>query len=391
MDSTTVIAAAVQAAPVFLDRDATVDKAARLIKEAAGDGARLIAFPEAFVPTYPDWVWRTTPWADGPARWYERLLDQAVVIPGPATARLGKAARAAGAYVSVGVNELDGATLYNTQLWLGPDGDVLGVHRKLMPTGGERLVWGYGDGSTMPVLDTPIGRLGGLVCWENYMPLARYSLYSQGIDIHVAPTWDNSDMWVPTMRHIAKEGRMHVIGVTFCLRGSDIPDDIPGRDDIYGGDDDWLARGNSCIVGPEGDLLAGPLEGSEGIVAAELDLDRARLSRRQFDPVGHYARPDVFRLEVNRRPTPATTFTDAPSPAVSTDLSADRDDLAILEGEARRRGVPFTQVLRELVERRAAELRREQAPRFGLGRGDGTIAQESGDDADSPAGVRGSG
>jgi nitrilase len=293
--------------------------------------------------------------------------------------------------VSVGVNELDGATLYNTQLWLGPDGEVLGVHRKLMPTGGERLVWGYGDGSTMPVLDTPIGRLGGLVCWENYMPLARYALYSQGIDIHVAPTWDNSDMWVPTMRHIAKEGRMHVIGVTFCLRGSDIPDDIPGRDDIYGGDDDWLARGNSCIVGPEGDLLAGPLEGSEGIVAAELDLDRARLSRRQFDPVGHYARPDVFRLEVNRRPTPATTFTDAPSPAVSTDLSADRDDLAILEGEARRRGVPFTQVLRELVERRAAELRREQAPRFGLGRGDGTIAQESGDDADSPAGVRGSG
>ncbi|MGI8873287.1 MAG: carbon-nitrogen hydrolase family protein [Egibacteraceae bacterium] len=309
-----VTAAAVQAAPVFLDRDATVDKACRLIAEAAADGAQLIAFPEAFVPTYPDWVWRTTPWADGPARWYDRLLDQAVVIPGPATERLGKAASAAGAYVSVGVNELDGATLYNTQLWLGPDGEVLGVHRKLMPTGGERLVWGYGDGSTMPVFDTPIGRLGGLICWENYMPLARYALYSQGIDIHVAPTWDNSDMWVPTMRHIAKEGRVHVIGVNYCLRGSDIPDDIPDRDELYGGDDDWLARGNSCIVGPDGDLLAGPLEGSEGIVAAELDLDRARVSRRQFDPVGHYARPDVFHLEVNRQPTPATTFIDAPGP-----------------------------------------------------------------------------
>lgn len=307
-----VTAAAVQATPVFLDRDATVEKAAGLIADAAADGAQLVAFPEAFVPTYPDWVWRTTPWADGPGRWYDRLLDQAVTIPGPATERLGKAARAAGAYVSIGVNELDGATLYNTQLWIGPDGAVLGAHRKLMPTGGERLVWGYGDGSTMPVFDTPIGRLGGLICWENYMPLARYALYAQGLDIHVAPTWDNSDMWVPTMRHIAKEGRVHVLGVTCCLRGSDIPESIPGRDELYGDQDDWLSRGNSCIVGPDGDVLAGPLEGAEGIVAAELDLDRARSARRQFDPVGHYARPDVFRLEVDRRPTPAVRFTDRP-------------------------------------------------------------------------------
>lgn len=308
--TTTVTAAAVQAAPVFLNRDATIDKAVQLIADAAADGARLIAFPEAFVPTYPDWVWRTTPWADGPARWYARLLEEAVTIPCPATERLGKAARTAGAYVSIGVNELDGATLYNTQLWLGPDGGVLGAHRKLMPTGGERLVWGFGDGSTMPVLDTPIGRLGGLICWENYMPLARYALYAQGMEILVAPTWDNSDMWVPTMRHIAKEGRIHVIGVTYCLRGSDIPAEIPGRDDLYGGDEDWLARGNSCIAGPDGDLLAGPLEEVAGIVMADLDLDRARESRRQFDPAGHYARPDVFRLEVNRQPAPAATFTD---------------------------------------------------------------------------------
>lgn len=204
----TVIAAAVQAAPVFLDREATVAKAARLISQAAADGAGLIAFPEAFLPTYPDWVWRTPPWTDGAANWYQRLLDQAVSIPGPATRQLGKAARAARAHVSIGVNELAGATLYNTQLWLGPDGDVLGAHRKLMPTGGERLVWGYGDGSTMPVLDTPVGRLGGLICWENYLPLACYSLYAQDMDVLVAPTWDNSDMWVPTMRHIAKEGRI---------------------------------------------------------------------------------------------------------------------------------------------------------------------------------------
>ncbi|MGH3479573.1 MAG: carbon-nitrogen hydrolase family protein, partial [Nocardioidaceae bacterium] len=244
------------------------------------------------------------------AAWYERLLDQSVEIPGPATDELGEAARAAGAYLSIGVNERAGTTLYNTQLWLAPDGAVAAVHRKLMPTGAERLVWGYGDGSTLPVLDTPIGKLGGLICWENYMPLARYALYSQGIDIHVAPTWDNSDAWVPTMRHIAKEGRMHVIGVTFCLRGSDVPADIPGRDELYGGDEDWLARGNSCIVGPDGDLLAGPLVGEEGIVIAEIDLARARSARRQFDPVGHYARPDVFQLVVDRIPRPATVFVD---------------------------------------------------------------------------------
>jgi nitrilase len=296
--------AAVQAAPVFLDRDATVAKTLRLVADAADEGARLVAFPEAFVPAYPDWVWRTRPWADGAAAWYARLLDQAVVVPGPVTEQLGKAARAAGVHLSIGINELAGSTLYNSQLWIGPSGDVLGVHRKLMPTGGERLVWGFGDGSTMPVFDTTIGRLGGLICWENYMPLARYALYDAGIDIHVAPTWDNSEMWVPSMRHIAKEGRIHVIGVTFCLRGSDIPDDIPGRDELYGRDDDWLARGNSCIVGPEGDLLAGPLEGEEGIVVADLDLEAARRSRRQFDPVGHYARPDVFQLQVDRRARP---------------------------------------------------------------------------------------
>jgi nitrilase len=296
--------AAVQAAPVFLDRDATVAKTLRLVADAADQGARLVAFPEAFVPAYPDWVWRTRPWADGAAAWYARLLDQAVVVPGPVTEQLGKAARAAGVHLSIGINELAGSTLYNSQLWIGPSGDVLGVHRKLMPTGGERLVWGFGDGSTMPVFDTTIGRLGGLICWENYMPLARYALYDAGIDIHVAPTWDNSEMWVPSMRHIAKEGRIHVIGVTFCLRGSDVPDDIPGRDELYGRDDDWLARGNSCIVGPEGDLLAGPLEGEEGIVVADLDLEAARRSRRQFDPVGHYARPDVFQLQVDRRARP---------------------------------------------------------------------------------------
>jgi nitrilase len=297
-----VTAAAVQATPVFLDREATVAKACRLIEEAAANGAGLVVSPETFVPTYPDWVWRSPPWGTGSA-WFARLQDQAVVVPSAATEALGRSAARAGAYVSIGVNERDpaGSTLYNTQLCLGPDGALLGKHRKLMSTGGERLVWGMGDGSTLEVFDTPFGRLGGLICWENYMPLARYALYAKGVDVWTAPTWDTSDVWVPTLRHIAKEGRVHVVGVAPLLRGSDVPADLPGRDELYGGDDDWLSRGHSTIVGPRGEILAGPLLEREGILYAELDPARARAARVEFDPVGHYARPDVFRLVVDER------------------------------------------------------------------------------------------
>ena len=306
MSVSKVVAAAVQAAPVFLDRDATVEKAARLTKEAVAHGAGLVVFPEAFVPTYPDWVWRTTPMAD--REWYERLYDQSVTVPGPATEALGAAAREGSTYLAIGVSECGGGTLYNTLLFFGPDGSLLGKHRKLMPTGGERLVWGQGDGSDLFVLDTPFGRLGGLTCWENYMPLARAALYAQGIDVYLAPTWDNSDVWVPTLRHIAKEGRVHVVGVTFCMRGSDVPRDLPGADQIYGDAHDWLARGNSTICGPEGEILAGPLEEQEGIVYAEIDTDHARKIRRHFDPVGHYARPDVLRLVVDHEARLPATF-----------------------------------------------------------------------------------
>ena len=206
-------------------------------------------------------------------------------------------------WVSIGVNERDpaGSTLYNTQLYLGPDGAVAAKHRKLMPTGGERLVWGMGDGSTLAEVDTPFGRLGGLTCWENYMPQARYAMYAKGVDVWAAPTWDTSDVWVPTLRHLAKEGRMYVIGVAPLLRGSDVPADLPGRDELYGGEEDWLSRGLSTIVGPRGEVLAGPLVEQEGILYAELDAARARAARMEFDPVGHYARPDVFRLVVDTR------------------------------------------------------------------------------------------
>ena len=306
MPPTNVFAAAVQAAPVFLDRDATVDKAVRLTREAAANGAGLVVFPEAFVPGYPDWVWRTTPWAD--QSWYERLYDQSVELPGPAAEALGAAARESSVHLSIGVNERDGGSLYNTLLHFAPDGSLLGKHRKLVPTGAERLVWAQGDGAGLVVFDTVFGRLGGLTCWENYMPLARAALYAQGIDVYLAPTWDNSDMWVPTLRHIAKEGRVYVIGVTSCLRGSDVPRHLPGAEVIYGGDDDWMARGNATICGPDGEILAGPLEGAEGIVYAEIDADHARKSRRQFDPVGHYSRSEVLRLVVDREAKPGAVF-----------------------------------------------------------------------------------
>ena len=310
-----VTVAAVQAAPVFLDRDATLDKVLALVAKAAGAGAGLVVFPETFLPTYPDWVWRTRPWDREATALYARLVEQSVVVPSATTAALGQAAREHGVHLSIGVNERDerGSTLYNTQLMFGPDGTLLSRHRKLMPTGGERLVWGMGDGSTLAAVDTPFGRVGTLTCWENYMPLARAAMYAQGIHLYLAPTWDNSDVWVATMRHIAKEGRVFVVGVNFCMRGSDVPSGVPGRDELYRGDDDWLSRGNTVIVAPGGEVLAGPLVGEEGIVYAEIDAAAAEAARHEFDPVGHYSRPDVLRLVVDTAPRRAVTTTDDPA------------------------------------------------------------------------------
>ena len=295
--SGSVTVAAVQAAPVLLDRDATVDLLVGHVEEAAAAGARLVVFPEAVVPGYPDWVWRTAAWND--RGWYERLFDQAVEIPGPVTERLGAAARAAGAWLVVGVTErVASGTLYNTLVYLDPSGDVAGIHRKLVLTGGERTVWGPGDGSTLTVVDTAFGRVGGLICWENLMPLARAALWAQGVGIYVAPTWDNSDSWLSTLRHIAREGRCFVVGTNSCLRGSDVPRTLPGADALYGGETDWLSRGNTAVVGPDGTVLAGPLVGETGILTVTLDLGDLPRARREFDVVGHYARPDVFDFSV---------------------------------------------------------------------------------------------
>ncbi len=306
---TTVTVAAVQASYVLLDRQACVDKAAVLLDQAASAGARIVVFPEAFIPGTPIWIDSRPIW-DGDEDWYALLVDQAVVVPGPVTEALGAAARAAGAYLVIGVQERDphGSTVYNTTLYLGPDGALLGKHRKLVPTGSERTVWGMGDGSTLPVIDTPFGRLSGLTCWENFMPLARYYLYSQGVDIWAAPTLAPSDGWIAAMRHIALEGRCYVIGVNPCLHIDQIPVGFPHRDRVWTtreGDGGWVEPGNSVIVHPTGRVLAGPARHEETILYADLDLAAVRAARRLFDPVGHYSRPDVFRLHVDTSARPA--------------------------------------------------------------------------------------
>ena len=305
---TRVAVAAIQAAPVFLDLERSVEKLCGLIADAGRGGARLAVFPEAFLPAYPEWVWNLP--LSQRAQWnalHEELLAQSVEIPGPAIERLCQAARRARCFVVGGVNERNveasGATLYNTMVVIDDQGRLLGRHRKLMPTGGERMIWGQGDGSTLEVWDTAIGRLGGLLCWENYMPLARYALYAWGEQIHAAPTWDRGENWLATLRHVAVEGRMFVIGSCQALRRDDIPERYEFRR-AYAADRVWINAGDSAVVAPDGKLLAGPLHEQEGILHAELDLSLTRKGRWMFDAAGHYARPDVFQLRVNRAPRP---------------------------------------------------------------------------------------
>ena len=293
--------AAVQATPVFLDRAATMLVAATEITRAGADGADLVAFPESFVPGYPDWVWRRLPMSDGD--WWVRFVDQSVDVEGTDLDPVRDAAQAAGVWVALGVTErLKSGTLNNSVVYVDAGGEIAGLHRKLIPTGAERMIWGNGHDNLLTTVDIDGVRIGSLICWENYMPLARVAMYERGIDVLLAPTWDNSDEWVPTLRHIAKEGQIFVVGVTACLRGSDVPRTLSGADDIYGGDDDWMSRGNTTIVAPGGEVLAGPLVGESGTVTADLDLDRITAGRRMFDPVGHYARPDVLTLTVHDRP-----------------------------------------------------------------------------------------
>src|SRR5436305_7696406 len=244
--------AAVQATPVFLDREATIDKACELIATAGSEGARLIVFPEAFIPSYPEWVWGIPSGEqDLLNELYSELLTNAVTIPSDATDRLCEAAKLANAYVVMGMSERNieasGASLYNTLLYVDAQGEILGKHRKLVPTGGERLIWAQGDGSTLQVYDTPLGKLGGLICWENYMPLARYAMYAWGTQIYIAATWDRGQTWLATLRHIAKEPRSYVIGCCMPLRYSDVPERYAFKS-RYNGSNEWINVGASAIA-----------------------------------------------------------------------------------------------------------------------------------------------
>ena len=251
--------AAVQAAYTLMNQEACVDKTVKLLHQAAAEGAGIVVFPEVFIPGNPIWI-DTVPIWDGDGDWYALLVEQAVVVPGPVTDTLAAAARDTGTYLVIGVDEreLHGTTIYNATLYFGPDGTLLGKHRKLMPTGSERTVWGMGDGSTLPVIDTPYGRLSGLTCWENYMPLTRFYVYSQGVDIWTAPTLAPGDAWIATMRHIAREGRCYVVGVNPCMHLDQIPADFPHRERVRRPDqDEWVEPGNSVIVDPEGAVPRG--------------------------------------------------------------------------------------------------------------------------------------
>jgi nitrilase len=312
---TTMKVAAVQAAYVLMNQQACLTKAVDLLQQATAAGARIVVFPEVFIPGTPIWI-DTAPIWDGDADWYAMLVDQAVVVPGPVTDTLGAAARDTGTYLVIGVEEREphGATIYNTTLYFGPDGSMLGKHRKLMPTGSERTVWGMGDGSTLPVIDTGYGRLSGLTCWENYMPLARFYIYAQGVDIWAAPTLATGDGWVATMQHIAREGRCYVIGVNPCVHVDQIPAEFPSRDRVWPvktDGDQWVEPGNSVIISPTGDILAGPTRHEETILTADIDLAAVRAARRYFDPVGHYHRPDIFQLSVDTRSREPITLGDA--------------------------------------------------------------------------------
>jgi len=301
-------AAVVQAASCIFDREASVEKTCKLVADAAARGSNLILFPEAFIPGYPRGLTFGTVIGSrtkSGRRTWERYWANSVDVPGPATKALGLAAREAKAYLAVGVIEKDtqfsGGTLYCTLLYFGPDGRLLAKHRKLKPTAAERIIWGEGDGSTLPVLATEYGRIGGLICWENYMPLARMALFGKGVEVYLSPTADASENWQATLRHIALEGRCFVLGCNQFVTKAAYPKNLDETEDLAGLPN-VLCRGGSAIVSPSGEYLAGPLFDQEGILVAELDLAEVTRGKFDLDVAGHYARPDIFQLIINEQP-----------------------------------------------------------------------------------------
>jgi nitrilase len=298
--------AVVQHPPVALNRPKTLARGVELLDEAAAGGAKLVSFPETWVPGYPEWVWRLKPGDDYGLSGdiHKRLLENSVDLKAGQLKPIQAAARRLKVTVSIGIHERDGefsrGTLYNSVVLIGPDGEILNRHRKLMPTNPERMVWGAGDATGLRVTDTPSGRVGSLICWENYMPLARFAIFAQGCEIYIAPTWDEGGTWLSTMRHIALEGRCWVLGNGSSMRGKDIPTDFPDRKRLFPDLESWFNPGDSVIVDPGGTVVAGPLHENHGILYADCDPARAAAAKRTLDVAGHYGRPDIFRLEVNR-------------------------------------------------------------------------------------------
>ena len=298
-----VTVACVQVEPAIFDRAATIDRVAERTTEAAAAGAGLVVFPETFVPAYPSSAWAKAlaGWGDSGAKEAFALLHrESLALPSTDADRLAATAKEHGVWLVIGVNELDPqrpGTLYNSLLYYSPEGELALHHRKLVPTNHERLVWGQGDGRGLRALETPLGRIGGLICWENYMPLARFSLYESGVEIYIASTADDGDAWQATLHHIALESRAFVVAPSHFQRAGSYPDDFPLRSLLEGRD--LLGRGGSAILAPDGSYLAGPLYGEEGILYAELDPDVLLQARQRFDPAGHYHRPDVLRLSVS--------------------------------------------------------------------------------------------
>jgi nitrilase len=303
--------ACVQAEPVILDLERTLDKLEHVAAEAAGNGAELVVFPETFIPVYPSsrWAKAFAGWQnEGAKETFARIAQNSVAIGSPAEQRLAACAQELGIWLVTGVNEIEAerpGTIYNALLYHSPAGELALHHRKLVPTNHERLVWGQGDGRGLHAVETGFGRVGGLICWENYMPLARTALYESGVELYIASTADDGDAWQATLVHIARESRSYVIAPAHFQRAASYPDDFPLADEVDGAG--TIGRGGSAIVAPDGSYLAGPLYDEEGVLYAELDPSRLLAERQRFDPVGHYSRPDVLQLTV--RGDDATTST----------------------------------------------------------------------------------
>jgi nitrilase len=306
--------AIVQRPPTFLNRAETTSTAVTSVREAASAGAQLIVFPEAFIPGYPAWIWRLRPGSDMALseRLHSLLLANSVRIDGDDLAPLREAAKQNKVTVVCGVDERDTdfsrSTIYNSIVVIGPDGAVLNRHRKVMPTNPERMVWGFGDASGLRAIETSCGRIGTLICWENYMPLARCALYAQGVDVYIAPTYDAGERWIATMQHIAREGGCWVLGSGCAFQARHIPDAVPGKAELYANADEWVNAGDSVVVAPGGKIVAGPLHNELGILYADIDLERIGVARRSLDTVGHYSRPDIFQLHVNTEPLKPVKF-----------------------------------------------------------------------------------